>query len=285
MVRTTVIALLYCFQGLAIWAILENELTLGDWQGGIFSGALAGLSLALALWPMWHDQRGWRPWLQWLALIGATYWLPGLGLKLKQVWFPPDPPGDRSGRIFIDPVLLFDLVVSIMIVQVLLMVVTTAVVRRATGWRLRAGDAQPPPFSLKEMFALTTVVAVHLFFAQDLVRHAIEWDWKNIADWVLTKAAKHLAFFAIPITLLGVATWRACLRRPLPWRSSAVWGVLGLAGLPLAVWFAAPDDSNSWEDRLWHSCWMAIGLIGQCAVHALVLRWCGYRLLIRGERG
>jgi hypothetical protein len=129
------------------------------------------------VWAVLHAERGWRPWLDCVALMGATYWLP--------VLLDPLVRDDRDS--FIPLSLILYALVGVAVAMAPAIGLLLLPVRWISGWRLHTpGEAQP--FKLSGVFLLTTLLAGHLMAflpgLQNMVKQSNS-PFDDVEGWVI----------------------------------------------------------------------------------------------------
>jgi hypothetical protein len=256
------VLLLFFVQGLALWGV---TFVAADEHARWFFPFCFGVAGAVicwwAIWLGFHAERTWQPWLETLALMAATFWLPVFcdGFIRSHV--------QASGSVFLPPEALFYLLLYVSVLTVLVLGLALRVVRWLTRFTLTSTVGSPRP-SLLGLFALTALVAGHLMAFLPFVRNLKEIShWPTSDDWTFWLFAEGLAASATAM-MLGIAT--AIMDRGNVWRGiiGALLGWVALLGI-LIGWeqFDQPEFTAG-----------TIGIVVQAVIIAFVLRHLGYRL-------
>lgn len=256
---------LFFIQGLVLWGLKnyvnESVYVAVPWM------ATAGT--LVAWWAMWlalHPERTWQPWLECLALMGATFWVPvivGGLLHLTHV--------SESRNPLVDHIIY--VLLSMQVVLTLPLALLLCGVRWTTGWRLQATTITRQ-VGLRELFLLMLCVGLHLAAFQPQAQEVIRsYDWSgfsNLVFWLVFLL--YLSWAAMIV--LGAAM--LVLGQGMPKRSALV---IALGSLGLAV--SNLIGIGEWPAALQASGMALITLYGLAFANAFALRAIGYRLVRR----
>lgn len=256
---------LFFVQGLALWG-LKNYVNESVY---VAVPCLAAAGTLVAWWAMWlalHPERTWQPWLECLALMGATFWVPVIAgglLHLTHV--------SRSWDTLVDQIVY--VLLSMHVVLTFPLALLLCGVRWTTGWRLQAATTVRQ-VGLRGLFLLMLCVALHLAAFQPQLQEVIHhYGWPNLSDLVFWLIFLLYLSWAAMI-VLGAAM--LVLGQGMPKRSALVI-TLGSVGLAVTNLIGM----GQWPAALQASGMALITLYGLAFLNALALRAIGYRLVRR----
>jgi hypothetical protein len=247
-------------QGLILWGISLFADPLPDWVSLVWAGVFGSI---VAWWSIWLalSERGWQPWLEWLALMGASYWLP----VLLDPWVRHDHDAFIPLSMILYAVLAFSVLVSSPVALVFMLIA-----RLGIGWRL---ESRWPvqKFGLRGMFLLMLVVSGHLMAFLVPLRKMVENREFGLDD---AAGIGLLTLFMMPVVAVVLGGSGFVLsRNPL------VSLILLSAGVfTLLVIYFVTNNSNLGPLLA------ILSLVVYSLLQALALRWLGYRITGRRER-
>jgi hypothetical protein len=251
---------LFFAEGILLWGVSLLEENLLEFVSAIWLGAFGSVIGWWVIWPALAAERGWRPWLNWLALMGASYWLP---VALDRLVRPAE-----NGFIPLSGILYLVLGLAVAL-NGLPALVYLLIARIGFGWRLESpGSSQP--FGLRGMFLMTVLVAGHLAAFLLLLRESTERPPK-LNDFAGLGA---LALFLLPVIAVVLGSSGLILARA-PFTSA----ITASVGTLLLLGFALVTHGPPVQAAL-----MIVSLLVASALQALALRWLGYRISNRRDR-
>jgi hypothetical protein len=251
---------LFFVEGVVLWLMSLFEERMPTPVAAIWLGAFGCVVAWWSIWPALAAERGWQPWLEWLALAGACYWLPML----------LDPWVRAEERTFIPMSAVLYLLIGLgVLLSGLAAIAYLLVAKLAIGWRLES-PRPTGPFGLRGMFLMVLLVSGHLAAFVAPLREASERTFK-FSD-VLGVGA--VLLFMLPVIAVVLGGGGIVLsRKPLISMSFAGGGVLLLLG------FCFVTGANEFRSIL-----PIVALLVSATLQGFALRWLGYRITSRGER-
>jgi len=258
------VLVLFFVQGLMLWVLtyFPNEEDVAViW--------LAGMATLVAWWSMWlalHPERTWQPWLECLAVAGATYWVPvfcdGLLRSTRggEPWFPPMH-------------VVAYLVLSIQVVLTFPLALLLCGVRWATGWRLQT-SITAWQVGLRGLFLLMLGLALHLAAFQPLLQELIQLKTGPVWDALYFWSTSLLLISWVAIIALGAAM---LVLGPRVHKRSVLVMALGSLGLFVTATIFRKD----WPGVLQFFAPGLATIYVTALGNALALRAIGYRLARR----
>lgn len=253
---------LFFAQGLVLWAMTFSG------NGLLFLlpcwvTAVGVLVAWCAIWLIFHSERGWRPWLEYILLAGAGYWLPAWSDRLLRR--PPEYPPSFFA-VSLDTVLMF---LSSAAVLALPLVVILWPLRWLTSWRIQApGSASAP--SLRTLFLFVFCLTLHLVTLLPIIPPIPEQPTDIVwGAWHHLAMLMQVALIVLGFACVGLGTHLA--------RQGFVLVVIGSVTLTFLFWQTL-YIANLFDLIFGIACTIATTYL-QAVVTAFALRMMGYRLI------
>ncbi|HUY32448.1 MAG TPA: hypothetical protein VMV69_06675 [Pirellulales bacterium] len=260
----------------------------GWWGGGgyVAAGIVLAQPALLALWAVLGPRRAAIQWPRAMLLLILIWWADTLGARSG--WRPAPPAPDRNVWMGAVDATALDrpidlenmcLVAGVFFGLFLLVQLPLLVARHVWSWRVSrpAGSSRYArgQFSLRRVFAWTTLVAVLLAASRYLLRHQT-WSFSDLPRWreaafeisYVTRALSPVLLPAIPLAGLVLGQ-----RRRGVFLLAAVVGAVGGAFASVAL--IAEENASV---RLQNGCFEELGFCGATLAALCVVRGLGFRL-------
>lgn len=261
------VLVLFFLQGQLVWL-------LSFWSTHVVN-QVAGIALfgaIVAWWPLWfalHRERTWRPWLETMLLMGATFWLP----LFADQWVRPLINDGQNYLIPPQAILYLMLFYGLLFCPVVACLWLG--IRQLIGWQWQSPYAVR--VSLRDFFMILAAASLHLVGFLPMLQESVHRGLPPLggSEWVeIAKFTLFLSSVLASLTFIVLGSAALVVGERIQ-RGGLICTVLGVLGLGIAT----AVNQMRWSSGFSVDLAVAAAVISaQAALTSLALRCFGYRL-------